>query len=89
MKKIAVNFEDITTEVINELAKQYPCGFVESDIISFSSFNDELEDRVKLIFNETVYLIKKSTIEDWATYRYEEGYFKSMGNEGEQKDADL
>lgn len=89
MKKIAVDFDDITNEVMVAIAKQYPQGFVESDIVSFSSFNGELEDRVKLLLNETVYLIKKSTIEDWSSPRYEEGYFKSLGDEEEQQDADL
>lgn len=89
MKNIDVNFEDITNELIETIAKKYPQGFVESDVISFSSFNGELEDRVKLIFNETVFLIKKSTIEDWSAHRYEEGYFRSLGNGEEQEDADL
>lgn len=89
MKKIAVDFEDITNEVMVAIAKQYPQGFVESDIVSFSSFNGELEDRVKLLHHETVYLIKKSTIEDWSTHRYEEGYFRSLGIDQEQQDADL
>ena len=89
MKKITVNFEDITTEVVQAIAKQYPQGFIESDIVSFSGLNDAMEDRVKLLLNETVYLIKKSAIEDWSVNRYEEGYFKTFGNEEEQEDADL
>lgn len=88
MKKIAIDFEDITNEVMLAIAKQYPQGFVQSDIVSFSSFNGEFEDRVKLQLNDTVYLIKKSTIEDWTYPRYEEGYFKSLGDD-EQQDADL
>ena len=89
MKKVAVNFENITTEIMQAIAKQYPQGFIESDIVSFSSFNDALEDRVKLLLNETVYLIKKSVIEDWSIYKYEEGYFKTFGNEDEQEYVDL
>jgi len=89
MKKIPVNFEDITLEIIEAIAKKYPQGFVESDIVSFGHYNAELEDRVKLILNDTVYLVKKSAIEDWSSYRYEDGYFGSMGNEREQQDADL
>jgi hypothetical protein len=89
MKKIAVNFEDITTEVVQAIAKQYPQVFIESDIVSFSGINDALEHSVKLLLNETVYIIKKSAIVDWSTNRYEEGYFKTFGNEEEQEDADL
>lgn len=89
MKKIAIDFEDITNEVMEAIAKQYPQGFVESDVVRFSNFNGELEDRVKLILDDAVYLIKKSTIEDWSAHRYEDGYFKTQGNEEEQEDADL
>ena len=80
---------DITNEVMETIAKQYPQGFVESDIVRFSSFNGELEDRVKLILHDAVYLIKKASLEDWAAHRYEAGYFKTLGNEEEQEDADL
>ena len=87
MKKIAVNFEDITNEVIEAIAKEYPQGFIESDIISFSSnLNTKMEDRVKLIVNEKLYLIKKAIINDVLTLRYEEGYFSSLSDIHEDVD---
>ena len=90
MKKIAVNFGDITNEVIEAIAKAHPQGFIESDIISFSSHsNMEMEDRVKLIINEKVYLIKKSIINDLSTQRYEEDYFSLLANEDVNGDVDL
>lgn len=89
MKRIEVNFEDITQEVIDAIAKQYPQGFLDSDIISFSHFNSELEDRIKLSIGDTSYLVKKSIIEDWAAAKYEAGYFKSSDDEDPSSDADV
>ena len=89
MKKIEVNFDDITQEVMNALAKQYPQGFMESDIVSFSHLNSELEDRIKLIIGDTSYLVKKSIIEDWASAKYEEGYFKSSADDDPPSDVDI
>ncbi len=89
MKRIEVNFEDITQDIIDAIAKQYPQGFLDSDIVSFSHLNNELEDRIKLIIGDTSYLVKKSTIEDWEAAKYEEGYFKSPNEEDLASDADI
>ena len=81
MKKIDVNFDYITNEVIEVIAKAHPQSFIESDIISFgSNLNMEMEDRVRLIINEKLYLIKKAIINDVLTLRYEEGYFGSLSD---------
>ena len=88
MKKIEVNFDDITQNVIDVLARKYPKGFLDSDIISFSHLTNELEDRVKLTIGDTVYLVKKSTIEDWDAARYESGYFNKLNTDDPSTDAD-
>lgn len=88
MKKIDVNFEDITQEVVDAIAKKYPQGFVESDVISFSHFSNVMEDRIKIMVGEAVYLVKKSIIEEWEVAKYEDGYFKSLNTDDPTSDVD-
>lgn len=88
MKKIEVNFNDITQEVIDAITMQYPQGFVESDIISFAHLNNAMEDRIKIKVGEVLYLVKKSVIEDWEGAKYEDGYFKSLNTEDPTSDVD-
>lgn len=89
MKKITVDFQSITFEVIEGIAKKYPQGFIESDVVRFGHTNLGMEDSVELVLNDTLYLIEKSVAEEVIALRYEEGYFAAVQNDKEQQDLDL
>ncbi|WP_027395117.1 hypothetical protein [Aquimarina latercula] len=81
MKKITVNFENINNELLKEIAKAYPNGFIESDVISFSDVDPKMEDRVKVVLENSMYLIKKSTLEDSESSNFDNEYFESFTKE--------
>jgi hypothetical protein len=82
MKKVNVDYEYLTADLLRKVAAAYPDGFKENDVIVFSETDTELEDRVKIKLDNKVYLIKKSLVEN-STDTFDEEYFKSLGGEPE------
>ncbi len=80
-KKITVNFENINDELLKEIAKAYPEGFINSDVISFSDVDSKMEDRIKIVLENSVYLIKKSSLENIESSDYENEYLESNNKE--------
>ncbi|QHI39120.1 hypothetical protein IMCC3317_45210 [Kordia antarctica] len=75
MKKVTIDFEDyLSPEMIKAIATMYKDGFKESDVISFSEVDIEMEDRVKFNLNDIIFLVKKSTIKDVLEGKYEEDF---------------
>jgi len=89
MKKVAVDFKNLTPEVIEAIAKAYPEGFIDSDVISFTNVDIEMEDRVKVILNDKVFLIKKTLIEDAISDKFDDDYFSSLSKGEEDCDAEF
>lgn len=93
MKKVVVDFKSITPELLEEIVKVYPHGFSDADIISFNNVNDEIDYRVKIILNDTLYMIKKSsllkTLNDRFDDKFDEDYFSSLRNDDENCDAEF
>tara|TARA_R110000787_G_scaffold22588_2_gene65436 strand:+ start:9679 stop:9960 length:282 start_codon:yes stop_codon:yes gene_type:complete len=89
MKKVKVDFDNyLTPQVINAIAIIYKDGFKESDVIKFSKVDVDIEDRTKLIFNKTVFLIKKSTVKDVLEGKYEEDFMIPTNIEDETCEGD-
>lgn len=89
MKKIDIEFEDITPELLLAIANAYPNGFSDNDVLTFKQVDEEMEDRVKIIFNDTLFLIKKSLLDEAAVSKFDADYFKSLARENENCDAEF
>ena len=73
MKKVAIDFDDyLSPQMLKSITMLYKDGFKESDVVSFSEVDNELEDRMKVALNGTLFLIKKSTVQDVLDGKYEE-----------------
>jgi hypothetical protein len=88
MKKIDIEFNDVTPELIAAITKAYPYGFADNDVMTFKHVDEEMEDRVKIIFNDTLFLIKKSLLDEVAVSKFDADYFKSLPRENENWDAE-
>lgn len=89
MKKIDVDFQDVTEEMIRAFAKAFPNEFVESDVIRLANIDQEMEDRVKLVIDDALFLIKKSYLDDAMIDKFDRDYFKSLPREDESCDAEF
>ena len=58
MKKVIVDFGYLNTEMIKAIALIYKDGFKENDVIRFSEIDKEMDDRAKVVINDTLFLIK-------------------------------
>ncbi|WP_431129415.1 hypothetical protein [Flagellimonas flava] len=82
MKKVNIDYEYLTADLLRRVAAAYPDGFKENDVIVFSEVETELEDRVKIVLDNKVYLVKKSLVENLPD-TFDDEYFKSIGGEPE------
>ena len=89
MKKIDVDFQDLTEEMIRSLAKAFPHEFAESDVIRLAHIDRDLEDRVKLIIDDALFLVKKSYLDDAMIDKFDRAYFKSLPRNDESCDAEF
>ena len=93
MKKVAVDFKFLTPELLESIVKAYPHGFTDTDVISFTNVNNEVEHRVKVILNDTLFLIKKNSLSKMLDERHEdkfdEDYFSSLPKDDENCDAEF
>ena len=70
MKKIIVDYNKITKEILDLLVTTYPNGYNIIDIISFRDKKMNLIDAVQIQNDDTIYLVKVSnqltdTMEDY------------------------
>ena len=89
MKKFDVDFQDLNGEMIVALAKAFPNGFADSDVISFGIVDLETENRVKVAIKDTIFLIKKSSLDDAMIDKFDKEYFKSLPRADESCDAEF
>ncbi len=76
MKKMAIDFKYLNQEMINAIAMIYKDGFRESDVISFSEVDKEMEGRVKLIIKDTIFFVKEELVKDVLDGRFDEDFLK-------------
>ncbi|MDD7885045.1 hypothetical protein [Flavivirga sp. 57AJ16] len=74
MKKVKVDFSYLDPEVIKAVALTYKKGFKESDVIRFSEVEKEMEDRVKIIINDTLFLIKMASVNNIINDVYDDSF---------------
>lgn len=72
MKKIIVDYNKITKEILDLLVTTYPNGYYTTDIVSFRDKKMNLIDAVQVQNDDTIYLVKVSnkltnTMEDYDT----------------------
>jgi len=88
MKKINIEFQDVTPELIVAIANAYPKGFADNDVLTFKQVDEEMEDRVKIILNDTLFLIKKSFLDEAGISKFDTDYFRSLPRGDESCDAE-
>jgi hypothetical protein len=72
MKRIIVNYQNLTPEIFKLLKKKYPDGYSDSDVISFKNAKDETIKAVEVRTMETIYLVKISKQLSQSFENYEE-----------------
>lgn len=60
MRKIIVDYQKLTAEVLDLLVATYPDGYDDDDIISYRNAQGEIVDCVRVSSEDTIYLVKVS-----------------------------
>lgn len=60
MKRVIVNYNKLTKDILDLLVEKYPEGYDDSDIVSFRNAKDELIEAVEVKTDDTIYLVKVS-----------------------------
>lgn len=58
MKRVIVDYEKLTTEVLDLLVEKFPDGYEYDDIISFQNAKGETVKAVEVRTDDTIYLVK-------------------------------
>ena len=61
MNRIIVDFEKLTTHILDLLLEKYPDGYDHSDIISCKNVKGETIKAIEVKAEETIYLVKISS----------------------------
>ncbi len=70
MKRVIVDYNKLTTDILNLLVEKFPDGYDYDDIISFQNSEGKYISAVEVRTEDTVYLVKISsqlekTMEDY------------------------
>lgn len=60
MKRVIVNYNKLTDNILNLLIEKYPDGYNDSDIVTFKNLTGELIEAVEVRTDDTIYLVKVS-----------------------------
>ena len=60
MKRVIVEYEKLTNEILNLLVEKFPDGYDDSDIIRFKNAKNETIEAVEVKTEDTIYLVKVS-----------------------------
>jgi hypothetical protein len=60
MNRVLIDFEKLTTQILDLLVEKYPDGYDHSDIISFKNVKGETIKAIEVKTEETIYLVKIS-----------------------------
>ena len=72
MKRVIVDYDKLTEEILNLLVEKYPDGYDRTDIISFKNAHNEQVKAVELRTEDTIYLVKVSRQLKLTLQSYEE-----------------
>ncbi|MBS9774177.1 MAG: hypothetical protein KGV59_03350 [Tenacibaculum sp.] len=70
MKRVIVNYEKLTTDILDLLVEKYPDGYDYDDITTFKNAKGETIKAIEVKTEDTIYLVKVSlkleqTMEDY------------------------
>ena len=83
MKRIIVDYNKLTSEILAMLVEKYPDGYTDSDVIRFKNAKSETVDALEVRTDDTIYLVKVSTrLADTMENYDEDDYF--MNNQEEE-----
>ena len=83
MKRIIVDYNKLTSEILAMLVEKYPDGYTDSDVIRFKNAKNETVDALEVRTEDTIYLVKVSTrLADTMENYDEDDYF--MNNQEEE-----
>ena len=86
LKRVIVDFNKLTPEILKLLVEKYPDGYENVNIIEFKNINNEWVKAVEVNTDDTKYLVKVSTklvqsMEDFDEDDYDEEDFDDGDNE--------
>lgn len=61
MKRVIVDYNKLTNEILTLLLERFPDGYDDSHIIRFRNAQNELVEAVEVRTEDTIYLVKVST----------------------------
>ena len=61
MKRVIVDYNKLTNEILFMLVEKYPDGYTDADVIRFKNAKNETVDALEVRTEDTIYLVKVST----------------------------
>lgn len=61
MRRVIVNYEKLTANILDLLVEKYPDGYGYNDIISFQNSEGKTINAVEVRTDDTIYLVKISS----------------------------
>ena len=61
MKRIIVDYNKLTNEILSMLVEKYPEVYTDADVIRFKNAKNETVDALEVRTEDTIYLVKVST----------------------------
>ena len=58
MKRVIVDYNKLTADILGLLAEEYPLGVESSDVITFKNSKNETVEAVEIKSDDTIYLVK-------------------------------
>ena len=82
MKRVIVDYNKLTAEILAMLVEKYPEGYTDVDVIRFKNSKNETVEALEVRTEDTIYLVKVSTrLADTMENYDEDDYF--MNNEAD------
>lgn len=82
MKRVIVDYNKLTAEILAMLVEKYPEGYTDADVIRFKNSKNETVEALEVRTEDTIYLVKVSTrLADTMENYDEDDYF--MNNEAD------
>lgn len=72
MKRIIVNYQNLTPDILRLLKAKYPDGYSDLDVITFKNAKNETIKAVEVRTSDTIYLVKISKQLSLSFENYEE-----------------
>ncbi len=62
MRRIIIDLKKLTPDIFKLLTQKFPDGYNDNDIIVFENHNNEIIEAVEVKTDETIYLVKVSSM---------------------------